>query len=287
MAADPTVDAALDAARSFLFTPASSSRMLEKLSGSEADVLVVDLEDGVAFDRKDQARELYREHHAALSAALGVLMLRINGSGSPEHDADLALVAAMPPDALVIPKATPETLVSASALDLPLVAALETAAGLVRCDRIAETPGVVALTLGAADLGAELGLEDRTDRHPLLFARSQLVFHSAAAGLRQPIDIVYMNVRDDAGLAEECAYARALGFGGKACIHPDQVATINASFVPSPDAEAWAVRVVTAYDEALAAGLGAITVDGELVDLPVVQRARRILDRCELRSVRS
>lgn len=287
MAADPRAVAALGAARSFLFTPASSSRMLEKLAASDADALVVDLEDGVAADRKAQAREAYREHHAALVAAPGVLVLRINGADSPDHDADLELVAALAPDALVIPKATPESLEPLGRLGLPLIAALETAASLVRCERVAAAPGVVALTLGAADLGAELGLEDRADRHQLLFARSLLVLHSAAAGLRQPIDVVHMNVRDEAGLADACEYARALGFGGKACIHPDQVATINERFAPSPDAVAWATRVVAAYDAALEAGQGAISVDGELVDLPVVERARRVLDRDGLRRVRA
>ncbi|MBS1880214.1 MAG: CoA ester lyase [Actinobacteria bacterium] len=267
----------LAGARSFLFTPASSERMLAKLPGSNADVVVVDLEDGVAADRKQAAREGYRAAYAELCQAPAVLAVRINGGDSPEHGADLELLAAAPPAAVVIPKATPDSVREAAAIGLPLIAAVETAASVLAAAEIAAAEAVAALTIGAADLGQELGLEDRPDRQQLLGVRSAIVLASAAAGLRRPIDAVFMDVGDTSGLEDECGYARALGFGAKAAIHPAQVDPINAAFAPTAEQLEWARRVVSAYEEATSAGSGAVSVDGELVDLPVVRRARDLL----------
>jgi citrate lyase subunit beta/citryl-CoA lyase len=270
-------DSVLAGARSFLFTPASSARMLEKLLASAADVIVVDFEDGVASDQKEAARALYLEAYPALHEAAPTLAVRINGDESPEHDGDLAALAAGPPAAVFIPKATGRSVHAAASIGLPLVAAIESAAGLLEAPAIAAAERVEALTMGAADLGVELGFEDRDDRQQLLAFRSALVLASAAAGLRRPIDIVFMDTGDEDGLAAESDYARTLGFGGKAAIHPAQVEPINRAFSPSEEQLDWARRVVEAYEEAAGGGAGATSLDGELVDLPVVLRARDLL----------
>ncbi|MGL6278333.1 MAG: HpcH/HpaI aldolase/citrate lyase family protein, partial [Gaiella sp.] len=188
-------------------------------------------------------------------------------------------------DGLVLPKATPEAARAVASAGLPVVAIVETAAGLRQAFETASTPGVVALMLGAVDLALELRSIPRADAQELLFARSSLVVDSAAAGLRAPIDRVWVDVRDAAGLAEDCAFARSLGFRAKACIHPDQVPVVAGAFGPSAAELARARAVVEAYDAAAGDGRGVVALDGEMIDVPVVERARELLIH-ETRSVR-
>jgi citrate lyase beta subunit len=190
---------------------------------------------------------------------------------------DLALVRELALDAVVLPKATPETVGALGEARPPVIAIVESAAGLRAAFEIASQPRVAVLLLGAVDLGAELGLEPGPDRNELLYARSKVVVDSAAAGIRPPIDIVHLAIHDAEGLEEECRAGRALGFRGKACIHPAQVPVVNEAFAPSEDEVRRAREVVAAYDRAAAEGTGAVALDGELVDLPVVERARQTL----------
>jgi citrate lyase subunit beta/citryl-CoA lyase len=133
---------------------------------------------------------------------------------------------------------------------------------------------VAALILGSVDLGAEVGLETRADGQEILYARSKVTFDSAAAGLRGPIDVVHLDFEDKAGLEEQCRLARALGFRGKACIHPAQLETINSVFAPSEGEIAWAQSVVDAFE---GQSEGVLAINGTMVDKPVVERARRVL----------
>jgi citrate lyase subunit beta/citryl-CoA lyase len=136
---------------------------------------------------------------------------------------------------------------------------------------------VAALLLGAADLGAELGWEPRPDGLELVYARSKVVADSAAAGIRGPFDVVHVDTRDDAGLEAAARFARSLGFRGKACIHPAQVPIVNRVFRPDADSVAWAERVVEAAETGGREGRGAVALDGEMIDAPIVDRARKIL----------
>jgi len=174
----------------------------------------------------------------------------------------------------VLPKATPDAAAALGPEGPPVIAIVETAQGLRQAYETASAPRVAALVLGAVDLGAELGLEPRADGLEILHARSRLVVDSAAAGLRPPFDVVHLDVRDDAGLEAAGAFARSLGFRGKACIHPQQVPIVNRAFAPGEREVAWAQRVVEAFEQS---GEGVLAVNGEMVDLPVVERARRIL----------
>jgi citrate lyase subunit beta/citryl-CoA lyase len=137
---------------------------------------------------------------------------------------------------------------------------------------------VCALVLGAADLGAELGLEPRDDGLEILYARSQLVVDSAAARIRPPFDVVHLQIDDREALEAECRLARSLGFRGKACIHPDQVDVVNRLFGPTESEIAWARRVLDMFEEQ---GEGVIAFNGTMIDLPVVERARRVLREAE------
>jgi citrate lyase subunit beta/citryl-CoA lyase len=155
-----------------------------------------------------------------------------------------------------------------------VVAIVETAMGLRQAFEIAARPRVAALLLGAVDLGAEVGLETRPDGQEILYARSKVSFDSAAAGVRGPFDVVHLDFADTAGLEAQCRLARALGFRGKACIHPGQVETINAAFAPSEQEVEWARAVVEAFE---GQSEGVLAVNGTMVDRPVVERARRVL----------
>jgi citrate lyase beta subunit len=204
-------------------------------------------------------------------------VLRVNGADTRWFADDLAAAAELELDALVLPKATPEAVEALGADGPPVIAIVETAQGLRLAYETASSPRVAALLVGAADLGAELGWEPRPDGLEVLYARSKVVADSAAAGIRAPFDIVHVDTLDGAGLEAAARFARSLGFRGKACIHPDQVAVINRVFAPEADEIAWAERVLEAAAAGEREGRGAVALDGEMIDLPIVERARRIL----------
>lgn len=242
--------------------------------------MIADLEDAVAPAEKEAARALVarvlRETPSRAAATV-----RVNGAGTPQFEADLELVRELSPDGVVLPKATPAALAALGPDGPPVLALVETAAGLRAAFELACHPRVETLVLGGADLGAELGLEPRADGLELLHARSTLVVDSAAAGIGPPIDVVHLDTRDAAGLEQEARLARSLGLGGKACIHPAQVAVVNEVFSPRPEELRWAEAVLDAYEDGLRAGRGAVSLAGEMIDVAVVERARRLIAQAE------
>jgi citrate lyase beta subunit len=274
----------LASARSFLFAPASDEHKLRKALASEADVVVADLEDAVSLEQKDAARDVVRGVLAEpYSGAL--VAIRVNGAGTSFFAEDIALTHELRPDVLVLPKATPVALGALDAEGPPVVAIVETADGLRHAYEVASLPRVEALVVGAIDLGVELRLEPRADGLEVLFARSKVVLDSAAAGIRGPVDRVFVDVRDRQGLEDDARFGRSFGFRGKACIHPDQVEVVNRVFTPSDEELSHALRVVEAYEHAVGAGEGVTALDGEMIDLPVVERARQVLALAERSAV--
>lgn len=281
---------------SFLFAPADHPRRAERALASLADAAILDLEDAVAADRKADAREGARalltaraEPADAAPAAAPpparrpARLLRINGADTRWFADDLALVALLGAalDALVLPKATVAALDALPAAGPPVYALVESAGGLREAYEIARHPRVAALMLGTVDLAADLGLEPGDDGTELLPIRSQLVRDSRAAGAPPPVDGVWTRLDDPGGLAHDAARARALGLRGKLCIHPAQLDVVHATFTPSAAARAWAQRVLASYETAAARGEGAAVVDGEMVDVAVVERAQRLLRESE------
>ena len=267
-------------ARSLLFAPGNDERKLEKALAAGADAVVADLEDAVPATEKEAARTVARRVLGGAATA-SLVAVRVNAAGTEHWGADLQAVADLELDALVLPKATPEAVGALGPDGPPVVAIVETALGVRHAYETARLPRVAALVLGAVDLGLELGLEPRADGQEVLYARSRLVLESAAAGLRSPFDLVHVDTRDDEGLEAEARLARSLGFRGKVCIHPAQVAIVNRVFSPTGEERERARRVVEAYERGLADGRGAVALDGEMIDLPVVERARRILAKTE------
>ncbi len=275
--------ASLQTARSFLFAPGSEERKLVRALASGADAVVADLEDAVAPAGKPSARDLAARVMA--EAADTLRLVRVNCVGTEWHEADVAALADAGIDGVVVPKATAAAVRAVgSRLELPIVAIVESAGGLREAFAIAADPRVAVLLLGAVDLGLELGLEPREDGQEILFARSSLVVDSAAAGLRGPVDRVWVDVRDLDGLARDCAVGRSLGFRGKALVHPDQIAPTHEAFAPSADELRRAREIVAAYERAVGDGRGVVALDGEMIDVPVVERARELLSD-EKRSV--
>jgi citrate lyase beta subunit len=262
--------------RSLLFAPGSDERKLANALASEADAVVCDLEDAVATAEKRSARRLVARILSTVETR-SARMVRVNGVDTEFFHEDLAALAALDLDAIVLPKAAPDAVAALGETGAPVVAIVETAAGLRLAYETAASARVAALVLGAADLGAELGLEPRPDGLEIVFARSKVVVDSAAARVRPPFDIVHLDVRDDDGLEAEARLARSLGFRGKACIHPAQVGIVNRVFTPSAEEIDWARGVVAAYEEGIREGRGAVALAGAMIDLPVVERARNVL----------
>jgi citrate lyase beta subunit len=214
--------------RSLLFVPAHEAELLEAAYASGADAVVADLEDSVPNGRKEEARRVIAE---VLPQSEGAARLvRINAPETGLAEDDLAAVCELQLDALVLPKATPDAVAALGAAGLPLIAVIESGAGLRQAYEVAAAPRVAALALGANDLGLDLRLEARADALELLYARSKLVADSAAAGVRAPFDRVYARIDDPVGLEADALFARSLGFGGKNCTHAAQPEVVNGVF---------------------------------------------------------
>ena len=255
----------LDLIRAPLFVPADRPERFAKAAGSGADAVILDLEDAVAPEAKDKARSLLDCRFTDLP-----VILRVNAIGTPWHAADIAAACAFPFAALMLPKA--EDPVTALAAQLPanmsVIALIETARGLAAARQIAALDRVARLAFGSVDYCADLGCAHQQDA--LLSARSELVLAARLAGMPPPLDGVTTALQTPGAAEEEARHARSLGMGGKLCIHPRQVPEVLTGFRPTEAEQDWARRV-------LAAGDGAVAVDGAMVDAPVRQRARAIL----------
>jgi citrate lyase subunit beta/citryl-CoA lyase len=261
---------------SVLFVPANAPEKHDRAFASGADAVIIDLEDAVAPAAKDGARAMLAEWLARPRSSSSLALVRVNSPLTPQGCADLELLARTRVDGIVVPKADLEALAAAASCGLPLIALIETAAGVLRAAEIAAEPSVAALALGSVDLSAELGIWATPDGDELNAVRSQLVLAAAAAGKQGPLDGPCMSPRDERALELEITRARRLGFAGKLCVHPSQVAAVTRAFSPSERELEWARGVVDAFGDGAEGGV--IVLDGEIVEEPVVRRARGILN---------
>jgi citrate lyase subunit beta/citryl-CoA lyase len=271
--------------RSVLYVPGANGRALEKARELPADGLIFDLEDAVAPEAKQWARECACEAARSGAYPSRTVAIRINAIGTPWHAPDLAAAAAARPDAIVVPKVgSPEELVRIErALEdlgdrqTSVWAMLETPAAVLRSAAIAAAGARLSvLVMGTNDLLAELRGQDLPDRRPLETSLMLCLLAARAAG-RQILDGVYNDVRDAAGFEAECLAGRQLGFDGKTLIHPSQVEICNRLFAPSEAELNHARRVIEAFAQATEAGAGVATLDGRLIEQLHVQSARRVL----------
>lgn len=292
--------------RSILAVPASNPKMAGKALGSEADVVFLDLEDAVAPDRKADARGDVVRAIEELDWRGRLAVYRMNALDTPFFYRDVIEVveeAGEALDVILVPKVeragdlyTLDTLLSAvetaAGLEpgkIKLEAQIESAEGLVNIDAIARaTDRLEAFHFGPGDYAASVGMpqtaigvRDEWDAaypgHRFHYVMHRIVVAARAAGLRA-IDGPVADYRDEEGLRDSCLRARALGFDGKWCIHPAQIETVNEVLSPTPDEVEWAQRVVGAYEAANAAGSGAITLDGKMVDAASIRMARNTLE---------
>ena len=257
--------------RSYLFAPGHNAKLLGRVFGAGADAVMLDLEDAVPPDAKATARAMVAEALADHPA-----WVRVNAARTEWCEADLAAVGTRA-FGIRIPKAESADdvrWVAERAPGKPIICAIESARGVLAAAEIAAVPGVRHLAMGGVDLQNDLNAGNGNLQ--TLYVRSHLVVVSRAAGLEPPIDSVYPSLEDEAGLREQATFARSLGFFGKSAIHPRQLPVLHEVFTPSEQELDWAREVVAAFE---AAGGAALQLPGgEFVDLPVAQRARRLLE---------
>lgn len=271
--------------RSLLYTPADRpERYTKAWREGLADAVCADLEDAVAPAGKDKARQMLVQALRDTPKAKALRAVRVNPSGSPHHEADVANALAAGCDLLVVPKCEDAEALARLAARVEreatgptrVVAILETARGIVNAREICEAGGIAAVCFGAEDLAADAGLRRTAENTEVLAARQWVALCAAAAGI-VAIDMITADLQDLARVEREAREARAWGYRGKMLVHPGQVAGVHAAFAPSADEVAWARKVLAAVDAAHVGSGGVVLVDGRMVDVPVIEQARRVV----------
>jgi citrate lyase subunit beta/citryl-CoA lyase len=257
-------------ARSLLFVPGDRPDRFDKAVASGADAVILDLEDAVASDAKSAALE----HVLSWLGRGNAAVVRVNAAGTAWHAAEIAALAHTGALVMVPKSDSIEDLARVqSVIGDRIIALVETARGVQVADEVCAAPGVVRVALGNVDLARELGVDP--DSHMgLSYARGRLVAAAAAAGISASVDGVTTKLDSSEALARDLAVTRELGFGGKLCIHPRQVAAVNDALRPTPVELDWARRIMEHATEG-----GVSVVDGAMVDGPVVARAAALLQR--------
>ncbi|HXN21775.1 MAG TPA: CoA ester lyase [Candidatus Dormibacteraeota bacterium] len=280
-------------ARSYLFAPGNDERLLRKVFTAGADAVVLDLEDAVAADRKQQARKLVAEALGTRRGENTPIYVRINSVSSGLWRQDVEAVVTSPIFGVRLAKA--ESAEEVHALNQALSAAearaglpdrsirvvptIESAAGVLAAREIARMARVEALVFGAVDFFRDIGAETDLSGTAALYAQSYLVLVSRAAGLNPPIAPAYTRVEDVEGLRATSEAARRLGFFGRSCIHPRQIPVVHEVFTPTAEQVAGARAVVEAFERATAKGSAAFVMEGDqFVDEAIVKRARAVLN---------
>ncbi|MGE6918355.1 HpcH/HpaI aldolase/citrate lyase family protein [Achromobacter kerstersii] len=264
-------------ARSLLFVPGDRPDRYARAVASGAHAVILDLEDAVAPAAKAQARA----EVAAWLAQGGQGIVRINAADAEWYHEDVQALQGLEGQGqqeasgagVMLPKADAATVAQTmQALPgRPIIALLETVRGYMDLHKMARLPGVARIAFGSVDFAVDSGIADEGDAMTAI--RTEIVLACRHAGLAAPIDGVSLEFNDPEQMQADARRARQLGFGGKLCIHPRQVAAVNAAFQPTVDEQDWARRVLAAFD----ASHGAATaLDGKMIDKPVVERARRI-----------
>ena len=285
--------------RSFLFAPGNVARRVEKALTLDADAVILDLEDSVGEAEKAATR-------APVAQALARprrprAYVRVNAPSTSWCCRDLVETVRPGLDGVMVPKI--ESAADLHAIDwllaslereqglaegsLDLMPIIETATGMQRIDRILQAKSlrpyrapwrVKRVAFGAADYGHDVGLSPTLDEPELADARARVVLASRAAGLEGLLDSPWFHFKETAAFARSLERSRRGGFQGRLCVHPDQIAPVNAAYLPSPEEIAAAERIVAAFREAESRGAAAIQVDGQMIDYPVAHRAQALLD---------
>lgn len=282
--------------RALLYMPGDSKRKIQRGASSGVDVIVMDLEDGVAQSERQLARVTIQECVQEVDFGRSETLVRVNPMGHPDHEDDIRAILSLRIDGIVLPKVESveqlslinermllhETISGLPRHSMVVLAILETALGLARLAEIAsyagEEPRFQGLIFGALDYIASLGGQTTESGVESFYARSAVVLHAKAHGL-QAVDTVYPAFQDVDGLREDTQKGIELGYTGKQIIHPAQIETVQTAFLPSPEQIKRAQKIVSAYEEQAKVGIGAFALEGQMVDMPVVKEAMTLLER--------
>jgi citrate lyase subunit beta/citryl-CoA lyase len=285
--------------RSFLFAPGNVARRVEKALTLQADAVILDLEDSVAPSDKPATRKVVAEALARPRECRGYV--RVNASSTPFCFRDLVETLHKGVDGVVLPKV--ESAADLHAIDwlianlerehgvaegsIDLMPLIETAAGVQRVERILQARSlrpyagpwrVKRIAFGAGDYANDVGLAPTLEESELADARARLVLASRAAGLENPVDSPWFHFKEADAFRRALERSRRGGFQGRLCVHPDQIGPVNGAYLPTEDELAAAERIVAAFRDSEAKGEAAIQVDGQMIDYPIVHRARRLLE---------
>jgi len=279
------------ARRAILYVPGDDLKKIHKAATLRVDCVCLDMEDGVALNRKEQARRTILEALHSIDFLGSEKLVRINPVGSGFQEEDLRQALSGKPDGIVLPKVeTAETIEwaqrSISEVEeehrwpegaIRLLAAVESAQGIVHLDRIVRASArLEAIIFGAEDFASSVGATRSTQGWEVLYARSAVLTYTSAYNL-QAIDMVYVDYKNIPGLVEEARLGAQLGFAGKQIIHPAQVEPVQEAFTPDQETIDRALRLICAFEEGQSAGKGVITLDGKMVEAPMIRAAERIL----------
>ena len=277
--------------RSLLFIPGNNPAMLQNCDVFDSDAVIFDLEDAVSVTEKDAARELVSQYLKSLTHTMPMeIVVRINGLDTEYHKADLQAIVSDRIDTVMLPKAsvkylneldkllTQEEKAKGMKKHIAVIPIVELTQSVLEIEGIVACPRVNGVLLGAEDLSGDLGVMRTRQGNEILYPRMRLAYACSAYKI-DAIDTPFTDTNDNEGLKEDCHFVNNLGFNAKAAIHPNQVPFINGIFVPERKSIEWALRVEEAAKNAAAKGLGVFSLDGKMVDKPVIQRAQKILEK--------
>ncbi len=287
--------------RSILYVPGSDPHKMEKAASSGADCVALDLEDGVAENRKDEARSLIQKALSNLDFEGSERLVRLNAFSTGRTEADLQEVLSGKPDGVLLPKVdsadqvaridllldAAEKQAAGSGYKIALIVLVESALGILNLREICQASSrLQAVIFGSEDFLVSIGTKRTPDATEVAYARSAIVVTTAAYGL-QAIDMVQVNFKDLELVEKEARIGSALGFSGKQIIHPAQIAPVQQAFTPSADEIKHALEVVRSAEVFNAQGRGAFAMESLMVDAPVVKRAENVLARAKAAGVLS
>jgi citrate lyase subunit beta-like protein len=278
--------------RALLYMPGDNWKMITKSITLGVDSICMDMEDGTAVNKKAEARATIARALQELDFGASEKLARINSVGSGWEQDDIEAVLPYHPDGIVIPKVESfEQIEWASRIiedaelkngwqvnSIGILIGVETAKGILNLKEIAAHPRLDAIIFGGEDFAASIGATRTTDAIELLYARQAVIVACAAYDI-QPIDIVTIDYKDLDALKLESEFGARLGFSGKQVIHPNQVPVVQAAFTPSAEAVAYARRIVETFEASQKEGKGAYSLDGKMIDMPLLKNAQKVLAR--------
>ncbi|MFA5274176.1 MAG: CoA ester lyase [Candidatus Izemoplasmatales bacterium] len=276
--------------RSALFIPGNNPSMMQTADVFGADSVIFDLEDSVHINEKASARNLIKDYLLGHPVLPSKVILRVNAPDTADYSFDLQLLDTLKIDGIMLPKASEKSTKALAEMlkikeeslgrQFDIIPIIELASSFLELKNIASVKGVTGLLLGGEDFCSDMEIKRTREGKELWFPRAELAIVSRALGI-DAIDTPFADVNDDEGLTQDALMASSLGMTAKAAIHPRQIPLIHAVFSPSNDQILWAKNVLDAEKKASKNGLGVFSLDGKMIDQPIIKRARTITQKAQ------